>query len=47
MEELIKIKNQIHIKDEKEKYEDELIKIFCKNLISNLEIINKYMKVLR
>ena len=53
MEELIQIKNQIHIIDENENYEDDIIKSKCqilivfKNLISNLEIINKYMKVLR
>jgi len=55
MENLIKIKNQIHIKKEKKNKEDEddLIAYKCKilieykNLISNLEEIIKYMKILR
>ncbi len=55
MENLIHIKNQIHIKKEKENKEDEddIIKykykvlIEYKNIISNLEVINEYMKVLR
>ena len=51
MEKLIHIKNQIHIKNENN--EDAIIKskckilIFFKDIISNLEIINEYMNVLR
>ena len=52
---LINLKNQIHIKREKEnkKDEDETIKYKCmvlneyKKIISNLEVILEYMKVLR
>ena len=53
MEELIHIKNQIHIKNEKENNDDDTIKskckilIFFKEIISNLEVINDYMNVLR
>jgi len=59
MANLINIKNQIHIKKEKENKEDEdededdIIKYKCKvlieykNIISNLEVINEYMRVLR
>ena len=57
MEELIHLKNKIHIgntkEGEDEKDETDIIKskrktlIFFKKLITNLEIINKYMKVLR
>ena len=55
MANLINIKNQIHIKKEKESKEDEddIIKYKCKvlieykNIISNLEVINEYMGVLR
>ena len=53
MEELLKIKNQIHIIDKNENYEDDIIKSKCqilicfKSLMSNLEVINEYMKVLR
>jgi len=51
MEELIHIKNQIHIRNEN--CEDDLIKskckilIFYKDIISNLEIISDYMTILR
>ena len=53
MEELIQIKNQIQIKNKIENNEDNEIKskyrvlIFFKDLISNLEKINEYMKILR
>ena len=52
MEELIHIKNQIHIKSG-ENNEDDIIKSKCKiltffkNAISNIEVINGYMIVLR
>ena len=51
MEKLIHIKNQIHIKNENN--EDAIIKskckilIFFKEIISNLEVINEYMNILR
>ena len=51
MEELIHLKNQIYIKNEEN--EDDIIKSKCKilsffkNTISNIEIINEYMIVLR
>ena len=50
MEELIHLKNQIYIKPQKEKepkdeFEKRCLKlVFFTNLISNLEIIYKYMK---
>jgi len=53
MEDLVHIKNQIHIKNEKENNEDDIIKskckilIFFKETISDLEVINEYMKILR
>ena len=53
MEELIHIKNQIHIKKENENNEDNIIKSKCKILlffketICKLEKINEYMKILR
>ena len=53
MEELIHIKNQIHIKNESENNEDDIIKskckilIFFKETICKLEKINEYMKILR
>ena len=53
IEDLVHIKNQIHIKNEKESYEDDIIKskcnilIFFKEKISDLEVINEYMKILR
>ena len=53
MEEFIHLKNQIHIKSEKESSEDETMKskceilIFFKETVSNLESINEYMKILR
>ena len=52
MEELIHLKNQIHIKNEAYN-EDQIIKskceilLFFKRTISNIEVINGYMKVLR
>ena len=52
MEELIHLKNQIHIKNE-ENNEDDIIKakckilLFFKKVISNIELINDYMIVLR
>ena len=52
MEELIHLKNQIHIKNE-ENNENDIIKSkykifqFFKNTISNIEVINSYMTVLR
>ena len=55
MENLVNIKNQIHIKKEKDNKvdEDDIIKYKCKvlieykNVISNLEVIIEYMRVLR
>jgi len=53
MEELIHLKNQIHIKNETENNEDDIIKskckilIFFKDIISDLILINEYMKILR
>jgi len=53
IEELVHIKNQIHIKKEKDNNEDDIIKSKCKILlffketISDLEVINEYMKILR
>ena len=56
MEELIHLKNKIQLKNEnynnKDNEEDKLkskckILLFFKNIVSNLEIINEYMKVLR
>ena len=52
MKELTHLKNQIHIKNE-ENNEDDIIKSkykifqFFKNTISNIEVINRYMTVLR
>ena len=53
MEEFVHLKNQIHIKNEKESSQDETMKskfkilIFFKETVSNLESINEYMKILR
>ena len=53
MVELIHLKNQIHIKNDKGNYEDKIIKekceilIFFKDKISDLEVLNSYMKILR
>ena len=52
MEELIHLKNQIHIKNEKSNEEDTIkqkckILLFFKDAISKLELINSYMIVLR
>ena len=52
MEELIHLKNKIHYENIKEDEDDGMkpkrkILIFFKNIISNIEIINEYMEVLR
>ena len=53
MKQLIRLKNQIHIKNQKEDKDDDLIKskckilLFFKEIMSGLEVINGYMRILR